>query len=137
MKRFFVAAIAVVVAITAFAFTNNRDVRATCNDDLIWFNLLTGEDFNCGNFTSVQQGDVIGLPRTSANPIADLAALPKTRPEQIVAQPSCIETSIKVCAVGYEYVASSFVAGTQNGQPVWLPATTAVPVCQTCKTTIP
>lgn len=133
MKRIVVASIAVVIAIAAFAFTNARSVKATCTDQLIWFTITNAQNYTCTDFASVPPTNVFGHPRTTANPLADLASFKKTQAQQVTIQ--CPAQSNIICTVGYDAtLASNFVATVDgSGNPIWLPKTGLAPVCSTCK----
>ncbi len=138
MKKILPPLTAIMLALSLFSFTKNtKSVLQTCTDSLVWFNLASGEDFNCASFASVMQGDVVALPRVSADPIADLATYTRTQAQQVLAFPQCPANSIKVCAVGYTVVSANFTGVTIGGQPKWVPSIGAQPVCKTCRTTVP
>ena len=137
MKNKLTSISSLLMALVSSAFTNINLKRANCTDNLVWFQLAIGENYNCSDFTSIKPSDLIALPRSSSNPIADMAGYIMNLSNRITTFPGCPPVSIKVCSVGYEALKNNFSANTINGQSVWLPKYEFAPVCKTCRVTIP
>ncbi len=93
----------------------------------IWFQIPLGKGIICAGGT-VQATDVTPHPKSSSNPLTDMAAFTLTQ-AQAESTFGCSTSDLYTCVVGYAVDASNFTASGST----WIPTTSATVQIRLCR----
>lgn len=131
MIKYTLGVLAVVFAV--IAFTSTTDISANKQTRYVWFSVGCSVKIPCGDFSSAVLGDLILVPKSSENVLADLQdrGYVLTRSEA-VNEFGCPATT-EVCAVGYGLNSSNFEVVVRDGIEYWRPKASASELDKICR----
>lgn len=152
MKKYFIGAFAVVIALVSFAFTKESNKVVNCDPtiDYVWYQVQPGLQIPCGSYTGITQTQLVLTNHTAltlSDPLGDNNAAgfqlflgDASTPGTAISTFGCPQNNNFVCYVAYDPADVNSTKFTRitlpSGQIVWAPKTDInkpSPVCSICR----